>query len=129
MAVADQLRLELVHPVRIGLAQAGPFVAGTLCEAFQVNELAVKIDAARAGAAFEFGLAKPGGDLVDVNDFAVHLQNRVNVVKIWVFRTPEARLLKGSGCGQDALFAVYHIDGAAVEAGANLPLAIHNHSG
>ena len=61
VVVADQLGAVVVHPVGIRLAEAGPFVAGALRVAFEVDELVVDLDAAGAGAAFELGFAETGG--------------------------------------------------------------------
>ena len=127
VAIADQLGLVVVHPVRIGLPQAGPLVAGTLGEAFQVDELAVEIHAAGSGAALEFGLAETSDHFVDVHRFAVYREDGVHVVEIRVFRTPETCALERRGGRQDGLFAIDHVDRTACEPGANLPVAIDNH--
>src|ERR1035441_1559277 len=90
MAFADELRVIVVHPVRIRLPEAGPFVARALRVALQVNELVVDINAARAGASFELRLAEPSYDPVNVDCLPVHLQDSVDLVKVRISRAPEA---------------------------------------
>ncbi len=60
VAVADQLRGVVVHPVGIARADAGPLVGRALGESLQVNELVVDVNAACARAALELGLAETG---------------------------------------------------------------------
>src|ERR1039458_3103879 len=127
LAVAKQLGVEVVHPIRIRLAQTGPFVAGALGKALQVDELVIEIHAARARAAFEFGLAKSGSHLVDVHGFAIHREDRVDGVKIGVVRTPEARAVERSGRLQNGFPAAGYVGGTTAEAGANPAVRLHNY--
>src|SRR5579871_2268143 len=41
VAVANESGGEIVHPVRVGLAKAGPFVTRALSEAFQVDKFVI----------------------------------------------------------------------------------------
>ena len=72
-------------------------------------------------------LRNPVVDFVDVDGLSVHFEDRIDVVEIGVFRTPETRFLQRPGGGQNGLFAIDHVDGVAFEFGANLAALIDDH--
>ena len=57
---ADELRVVIVHPVGIRLAQPRPIIRRTLRVAGEPDKFVVEPDAAGARAALEFRLAKTG---------------------------------------------------------------------
>ena len=127
MTIADELRVEIVQPIGIGLAQSGPFVAGALGKPLQIDEPTIDVDAAAAGTAFEFGLAKSGDDLVYVDGLSVHGEDCIHVIEIGVFRAPETRFLQRPGGFHDALVAIGQRDRGSVELGPDSTAPIDDH--
>ena len=116
-----------MQPVRIRSAEGRPLIAGALREAFQVNKLVVEIDAAGSRASFEFGFAKSGNRLLDVDNLAADFEDGVHVVEVRIFGTPEARIPERACRGQQPLFAIRHVDRIAIEPRADLPAVVDDH--
>ncbi len=129
VGVADHLHGEVVHPVRVALAEAGPFVGGALCEAFEVGELAVDENAAGSGAAFELGFAEAGGGFADVDDFVVDGEGEVDVVEVRVFDGPEAGVGERAGGGESGFLAGGDGGGVSAEGGVELTVVIDDVGG
>jgi hypothetical protein len=78
-----------VHPVRHGLAQSCPIVAGALREAQQIDEPTVDVDAPRARSAPEGRLTKSSQRRAAVDHCSADDQVGDDVVKIWGDVAPE----------------------------------------
>jgi len=70
---ADEFGVKVVHPIGVGLAEAGPLIGGTLRITAKINELVVETDSAGGGTAPEFHLAKAGPDFLNVHDYIIDM--------------------------------------------------------
>ena len=150
VALADELRRVVVHPLRITRAHGGPLIGGALGKPLEVDEFFIEVDAACSRAALELRLAESGLDTVRIDHLPVHLQHRVDVVKIRIVRAPPARILECAGSGHHTLLTIDHIHRVAIKlrmdfakmiddghrqchcravAGAIVYLGIHGHVG
>ncbi len=125
MGAADELRIVVMHPIGIGLAQTGPVVAGPLGVAGEPDKLSVQIHPAGARAAFELRLAKTRGDLLHVHHLVIDRQQAINCVEIGLAVAPKfrgrqlARRLEHLGLTAD------QIRGVALQFRAQVSVRIH----
>jgi hypothetical protein len=127
VAFANKFGVIVVQPVRSGPAEARPFVAGALREAFQVDKLFIEIDTTRSGAALEFCFAKSGDGLLDVDNLPANFEDGVHVVEVRILGAPEARAPERARRGQRLLFAICDVHRIALEPRADLPAMIDDH--
>ena len=129
VALAQQRGGEVVHPVGIRRAEAGPVVGGALRVAGEPDEFVIQINAASSRAALEFGLAEAGVNFANVGDFAVHRQDRINVVKIGIVHVPEMRGGERAGGGERRSLAAREILRRAFDLRADISVGAHDDLG
>jgi len=86
--VADQLRIVVMHPIRISLSLSLPLVGSALCVALQIRELAIDPNAASFGAALELHLSESRFQIAGIHHRAIDGEVGVYSVQIGIARTP-----------------------------------------
>ena len=129
MRAADELGVVSVHPVGIRLTQPGPVIAGTLGVTGEPDKTVIQIHAAGAGAAFEFRLAKTGGDFLHIHHLIVDGENGIDLVQIRRGVAPELGVGQLAAGGEDLALAADKVGGFAGKFGADLAGGVHDHGG
>jgi hypothetical protein len=129
VTLADETGGVIMHPVGIGLTEAGPFVARPLSKALEVYEFVIEVNATGAYAAFELSLTKARRGLLHIYNLSVDFENGIDVVEIWVIGAPKASVGEFACGGDDVFFVVDHVYRVCGEVSDCLPGVIDDDGG
>ena len=127
MEGAHELRVPVMHPIRVSLPEPGPVVDRTLRETGEPEKTVVEPHAARARPALELDLAEAGADLAHVHHPVTHREDRIHVVEIRVVHVPEMRGGERAGSREGFRLAVDEVGFLALETRPLDPVGIHDH--